>query len=231
MLAAGAAHDCHQRPCDPGVTGCATGAQVCLRDCAAEGGAGAELATALLRLDLRGQAPLQARDADVHLQTGGAGGGAGDPWDRASGGARLALRWALVPQARSAAAARTDAWTARTSTAGQQALRLAGDTAWSPVSAGAQAAPSAPPKPPPGGAPDAPAPPDEVAPVAVRDDGVVLESSFEGGAKRELLRALCQVRRRGRGRRRPAAAASPGRARAGPSTAAHGAAAGATGLL
>jgi len=199
-------------------------AQVCLRDCAAEGGAGAELATALLRLDLRGQAPLQARDADVHLHVGGgASGGASDPWEQASGGARLALRWALVPQQR------TDAWTSRTSTAGQQALRLAGDTAWSPVSAGAQAAPSAPPKPPPAGALDAPALPDEVAPVAVRDDGVALESSFEGGAKRELLRALCQVRRRGRGRRRPATAASPDRTQLGPSTAARGAAAGASG--
>jgi len=205
-------------------------AQVCLRDCAAEGGAGAELATALLRLDLRGQAPLQARDSDVHLHVGGgASGGASDPWEQASGGARLALRWALVPQQRSAAAARTDAWTSRTSTAGQQALRLAGDTAWSPVSAGAQAAPSAPPKPPPAGALDAPALPDEVAPVAVRDDGVALESSFEGGAKRELLRALCQVRRRGRGRRRPATAASPDRTQLGPSTAARGAAAGASG--
>jgi len=36
--------------------------------------------------------------------------------------------------------------------------------------------------------------PDEVCPVRVRDDGVALESSFEGGAKREVLRALCQVR-------------------------------------
>jgi len=97
------------------------------------------------------------------------------------------------------------------------------------VSAGAQAAPSAPPKPPPAGALDAPALPDEVAPVAVRDDGVALESSFEGGAKRELLRALCQVRRRGRGRRRPATAASPDRTQLGPSTAARGAAAGASG--
>lgn len=114
----------------------------------------------------------------------------GDPWDSAAAGASLALRWALAPPPRGAAAAATDAWTSAASTAGQRALRLAGESAWAPVLASAQAAPGLASNPREG----LRALPDEVAPVRLVGDGVALESSFEGAAKRELLRALCQVR-------------------------------------
>ncbi|KAK9834254.1 hypothetical protein WJX81_000411 [Elliptochloris bilobata] len=168
------------------------GVEVTVRDAAAAGGVGAALARAVVRLDLKSWG-LEARDATIQLSAEGATQGA-DPWEHAAAGASLSLRWAFAPTPRGAAAAVTDAWTSAASTAGQRALRLAGESAWSPVSASAQAAPGAPMrtqnlKSSNGGR----TLPDEVAPVRLAGDGVALESTFEGGSKRELLRALCQV--------------------------------------
>ncbi|KAK9908805.1 hypothetical protein WJX75_003140 [Coccomyxa subellipsoidea] len=152
-----------------------------LWDTAGHRAMGVKIASATAALDLAMFKPFAAQPATIDLcgQDGKA--------------AKLQLQWAVVPQYKQEHAVTTDAWSAGKSTAGQRALRLAGAEDWAPVYTSAQTLVNSSSQALKKGARSSDDTASSVVPVRMRGAVVALESSFQGGVKREVLRSLCQL--------------------------------------